>query len=143
MIDLQTKSLALQTKGFTDIIDITTELQGILDKSDFEEGSILVFVPGSTAGLTTIEFESGLIKDLKEKFEWLFPENARYHHNERWHDGNGYAHVRAALLKPTLLIPFINKRLCLGTWQQVTLIDFDNRPRQRNLVVQLSGKRSV
>ena len=143
MIDLQTKSLALQTKGFTDIIDITAELQGILDKSDFEEGSILVFVPGSTAGLTTIEFESGLIKDLKEKFEMLFPENARYHHNERWHDGNGYAHVRAALLKPTLLIPFINKRLCLGTWQQVTLIDFDNRPRQRNLVVQLSGKRNV
>lgn len=140
-MDLQTSSLPLSTKGFNDIIDITGGLQNILSDSDFTEGSMLVFVSGSTAGLTTIEFESGLERDIKEFFEEWIPMNRRYHHNERWHDGNGYAHVRAAMLKPSLIIPFTNSNLCLGTWQQVILVDFDNRPRQRNLVVQLNGKK--
>jgi len=141
MIDIETKSLSLNTNGFTDIIDITPELQSILNQSGFMEGSMLVFVPGSTAGLTTIEYENGLIEDIEAFFEKHIPVNARYAHNERWHDGNGYAHVRAALLKPSLVIPFTNNHLALGTWQQVTFIDFDNRPRKRKLIVQTTGKK--
>ncbi|RMF58848.1 MAG: YjbQ family protein [Calditrichaeota bacterium] len=136
---IKTDSLPLSTRGFTDIVDITPDLQEALKKSDLQEGNMLVFVPGSTAGLTTIEYESGLIRDLKEYFEKIAPMNARYYHNERWHDGNGYAHIRASFLKPSLTIPFKNGRLILGTWQQVILVDFDNRPRQRNLVVQMMG----
>lgn len=138
---ITTETLSLSTRGFTDVIDITGELQQTLSKSGLVEGNLLVFVPGSTAGLTTVEYEGGLIKDLKEFFEKWVPMNARYYHNERWHDGNGYAHVRAALLKPSLTIPFVNSQLSLGTWQQVILVDFDNRPRHRNLVIQLTGKK--
>lgn len=141
MIDITTRSLSVSTKGFTDLIDITTELQTILSDSGFEEGSITVFVSGSTAGLTTMEYESGLKRDLKEFFEKWIPMNERYYHNERWHDGNGYAHLRASLLKPSLTVPFTNRRLCLGTWQQVILVDFDNRPRRRELIVQINGKK--
>ncbi|MCK6622971.1 MAG: YjbQ family protein [Calditrichaceae bacterium] len=141
MIDIATRSLSVSTKGFTDIIDITAELQTILSDSGFEEGNIMVFVSGSTAGLTTIEYEGGLKKDLKEFFEKWIPMNERYYHNERWHDGNGYAHLRASLLKPSLAVPFTNRQLCLGTWQQVILVDFDNRPRRRELVVQINGKK--
>ena len=141
MTDIATYTLSVSTKGFTDIIDLTGDLQSLLGESAFIEGTLLVFVPGSTAGLTTIEYESGLKRDLKEFFEKWIPMNDRYFHNERWHDGNGYAHIRAALLKPSLIIPFVNKRLSLGTWQQVILVDFDNRPRHRDLVVQLTGKK--
>lgn len=141
MIDITTRSLSVSTKGFTDLIDITTELQTILSDSGFEEGSITVFVSGSTAGLTTMEYESGLKRDLKEFFEKWIPMNERYYHNERWHDGNGYAHLRASLLKPSLTVPFTNRWLCLGTWQQVILVDFDNRPRRRELIVQINGKK--
>ena len=140
MIDLETRSLNFSTKGFNDIIDITSDLQTLLRDAGFTEGNVLVFVPGST-GLTTIEYEDGLKRDLKEFFEKWIPMKDRYFHNERWHDGNGYAHVRAAMLKPSLIIPFTNKRLSLGTWQQVILVDFDNRPRHRELVVQISGKK--
>jgi secondary thiamine-phosphate synthase enzyme len=113
----------------------------LLSSSGFSEGNLLVFVPGSTAGLTTIEYESGLKRDLKEFFEKWIPMKERYYHNERWHDGNGYAHVRAAMLKPSLIIPFSRQRLSLGTWQQVILVDFDNRPRHRELIVQFNGKK--
>ena len=140
MVDLITKSIEINTNGFTDIIDITPELQKILKEANYQEGQMLVFVPGSTAALTTVEFEPGLQKDLKEFFEGWIPMNCRYHHNETWHDGNGYAHVRSSMLKPFLTIPFHKARLLLGTWQQVILIDFDNRKRNRNLVVQLAGK---
>jgi secondary thiamine-phosphate synthase enzyme len=141
MTDIETKSISLSTKGFTDIIDITPDIQTLLSNSGFTEGHLLVFVPGSTAGLTTIEYEDGLKRDLKEFFEKWIPMNERYFHNERWHDGNGYAHVRAAMLKPSLVIPFSNGRLQVGTWQQVILVDFDNRPRSRELLVQLNGKK--
>lgn len=141
MIDITTYTLSISTRGFTDIIDLTGDLQSLLVESSFMEGTLLVFVPGSTAGLTTIEYESGLIRDLKDFFEKWIPTSDRYFHNERWHDGNGYAHIRAALLKPSLFIPFVNKRLSLGTWQQVILVDFDNRPRHRDLVVQLTGRK--
>ncbi len=140
MIEMITESLPLSTNGFTDIIDISSDLQQLLSKHSFIEGHMLVFVSGSTAGLTTIEYEGGLKKDLKEWFERWIPMEAHYHHNERWHDGNGYAHIRASILKPFLTIPFTKQRLNLGTWQQVILVDFDNRPRQRNLVVQMFGK---
>lgn len=141
MIDIETKSISLSTRGFTDIIDITPEIESLLSSSGFSEGNLLVFVPGSTAGLTTIEYESGLKRDLKEFFEKWIPMKERYYHNERWHDGNGYAHVRAAMLKPSLIIPFSRQRLNLGTWQQVILVDFDNRPRHRELIVQFTGKK--
>lgn len=139
MIKFVTKFIEINTNGFTDIIDITPQLQEMLKEEDFVEGQMLVFVPGSTAGLTTVEFEPGLRKDLKEFFEEWIPMSKRYHHNETWHDGNGYAHVRSSILKPSLTIPFHKARLLLGTWQQVILIDFDNRKRNRNLVVQLAG----
>ncbi len=138
-MDVLTEELHVQTRGFNDVIDLTPSLQKILKNSNFTEGQLLVFVPGSTAGITTIEFEPGLKKDLKELWEALIPMNRRYHHDDTWHDGNGYAHLRASIVKPDLLIPFRNAQLLLGTWQQVILLDFDNRPRNRRLIVQLTG----
>lgn len=140
MFKIETKSISLSTNGFTDIIDITPALQELLEKSAFLQGTMLVFVPGSTAALTTVEYESGLKKDLQEFFERLVPMEGYYYHNETWHDGNGYAHVRASLLKPSLTIPFTKKRLCLGTWQQAIFVDFDNRRRNRELIVQFTGE---
>ncbi len=140
MIKLTTKSIEISTQGFTDIIDITPNLRHILKEENYQEGQMLVFIAGSTAALTTVEFEPGLEKDLKEMFEEWIPMNKRYHHNEAWHDGNGYAHVRSSMLKPSLTIPFSDAQLRLGTWQQVVFIDFDNRQRNRNLIVQLMGK---
>lgn len=140
MVKFETKSLNISTRGFTDIIDITSQIQQMVSESAFREGQVLVFVSGSTAALTTVEFEPGLQKDLKELFEEWIPMDRRYHHNDTWHDGNGYAHVRASLLKPSLTIPFTDKHLCLGTWQQVIFLDFDNRSRSRNLVVQILGE---
>jgi secondary thiamine-phosphate synthase enzyme len=140
MIKVTTRSIEISTQGFTDIIDITPKLRNVLNEENYQEGQMLVFVPGSTAALTTVEFEPGLEKDLKAKFEEWIPMNERYHHNEAWHDGNGYAHVRSSMLKPSLTIPFSDAQLHLGTWQQVVFIDFDNRKRNRNLIIQLMGE---
>lgn len=140
MIKFTTTSLEINTQGFTDIIDITPQLRSIVKEKNYREGWMLIFVPGSTAGVTTVEFEPGLERDLKEMFEEWIPMNKRYHHNEAWHDGNGYAHVRSSMLKPSLTIPFSDARLLLGTWQQVVLIDFDNRKRNRDVIVQLVGE---
>lgn len=140
MTKFTTKSLQIETAGFNDIIDITPRLSGILKEENYREGQMLIFVPGSTAALTTVEFEPGLQKDLKEFFEEWIPMKKRYHHNDTWHDGNGYAHVRASMLKPSLTIPFEHNQLLLGTWQQVILIDFDNRKRNRGLIVQIMGE---
>ena len=112
-----------------------------IGESGISEGSVLIFVPGSTAALTTIEYESGVIEDLKEAIARLAPENQHYRHDARWGDGNGYSHVRAALLGPSLTIPIIEGKLVLGTWQQVILCDFDNRPRKRQVVIQVTGNR--
>jgi len=139
-MEIITKYLEIQTKGYSDVIDITESVQSIVNSSQFIEGSVLVFVVGSTGALTTIEFEPGLKKDFPELMEKLIPSNKSYHHDDTWHDGNGYAHLRASLQGPSLTIPFINKQLLLGTWQQIILIDFDNRPRKRKIVVQLTGK---
>jgi secondary thiamine-phosphate synthase enzyme len=132
-------TFTLETGGETDIIDITDRIEGILDKSNLSNGTATVFVGGSTAGITTIEFEAGLLQDLREAYERLAPRNAYYAHNERWGDGNGYAHVRASMTRQDMSIPFMEKKLILGTWQQVILVDFDNRPRKREIYVQIVG----
>jgi len=133
-------SLTISTRGFTDIIDITSLAQKLVGKCGIKDGQVTLFVPGSTAGITTIEYEPGLLKDLPAAFEKLAPMNVRYHHDDRWGDGNGYAHVRAALLGASLVVPISDGKLTLGTWQQLVLVDFDNRPRQRELVVQVIGE---
>lgn len=135
-----TDSLELSTKGHTDIIDITGDVQSVLKNSGLQEGNLTVFISGSTAGVTTIEYEPGLLKDLPEAFEKLAPTGVTYHHDATWGDGNGYAHVRAALLGASFTAPFKDGRLILGTWQQIVVIDFDNRPRQRSVIVQMLGE---
>ena len=135
-----TKQIQLSTRGDTDIIDITSQVSDHLGSSGLKHGIVTVFVPGSTAGITTIEYEPGLIKDLKRLFEEVASKKKEYNHNLRWHDGNGHSHVRAAFLGPSLCVPFSDKNLQLGTWQQIVLIDFDNRPRSRQLIVQIIGE---
>jgi secondary thiamine-phosphate synthase enzyme len=139
--NVQTSSFSIETKGNASIIDITERVQSILSSSGFSEGSALIFVNGSTAGITTIEYEPGLLKDYPAFFERIIPSNQRYHHDDTWHDGNGHAHVRASLQGASFTVPFSRKKLLLGTWQQIVLIDFDNRPRQREIIVQLSGNK--
>lgn len=134
------KKINLSSKGFTHIIDITPTLRAYLQESKLHDGHIIVFVPGSTGGLTTIEYEPGLLKDLPEMLEKIAPMQANYHHDNTWHDGNGYAHLRAALIGPSITIPFASATLQLGTWQQVVFIDFDNRSRNRSLHVQIYGE---
>ena len=127
------------TTGKTDIIDVTPHVSEALRQSAVLSGTTTLFVPGSTAALTTIEYESGVIHDLKKAIERMAPEDLYYEHNERWGDGNGYSHVRAALIGPSLHIPIVDGRLTLGTWQQIVLLDFDNRPRTRHLIMQTTG----
>ena len=131
----------ISTRGHTDIVDITQQVEQVLGKSELKNGSLTVFVSGSTAGITSIEYEPGLLKDLPEAFEKMAPTGVTYHHDAAWGDGNGYAHVRAAMLGSSFTVPFDNGKLLLGTWQQIVVIDFDNRPRKRNVVVQMMGER--
>ncbi|MBN2416774.1 YjbQ family protein [bacterium] len=138
-----TAKIPLATQGHCDIIDITRDTEKALMESGISSGTVLVFVPGSTAGVTTIEYEPGLKKDLPEFFNTIIPENRGYHHDAAWGDGNGYAHVRAALLGPSLSVPVADRRLLLGTWQQIVVIDFDNRPRSREIVVQITGEQDA
>jgi len=130
----------IETKGFTDIRDITGEVAGAIRRSGLESGIAVVAVPGSTAGVTSIEFESGAVSDLKEALGRLAPEGGAYAHDAHWGDGNGFSHVRAALLGPSLSLPFRDGELVTGTWQQIVLVDFDNRPRQRRVEIQLVGE---
>ncbi len=132
-------SFQIKTKGQTDIHDITDRVQQELSASGIKNGTATLFVPGSTAGVTTIEYESGVLNDLKMAVERLAPEGIHYDHDARWGDGNGFSHVRAALLGASLSVPFNNSRLILGTWQQIVIIDFDNRPRSRNVLIQIVG----
>ena len=138
---LVTDSVAVSTRGDSQMIDLTAPVQEVVRRHGFREGQALVFVSGSTAGLTTVEFEPGLQKDLPAALERLAPRGITYAHEETWHDDNGHAHVRASLLGPSLAVPFKDGRLLLGTWQQIVLLDFDTRPRRREVVVQLSGER--
>ena len=140
-MSILTDRVSVTTRGDSDILDLTDDVQALVRKHGFREGQALVFVAGSTAGLTTIEYEDGLLKDLPAAFERLAPRDMIYHHEEAYHDGNGHSHVRASLLGPSVTVPFADGKLLTGTWQQIVLVDFDNRPRQRDLVVQLSGTR--
>ena len=139
-MDIKTHKVKFATKGHTDIIDITGKVDDLVADSGFKEGIANIFTVGSTAGISTVEYEPGLIQDLKVSWNKLVPENSHYAHNAHWGDGNGYAHVRSSLLKSSLNIPFIRGKLCLGTWQQIIYLDFDNRSRQREIIVQVIGK---
>lgn len=137
---IQTKKLVEKTQGYCDIIDITAKVQDQIKKEKIQKGLATLFVSGSTAALTTIEYEPGLVQDVKELVEKLIPSNQRYHHDDRWGDDNGFSHLRASLFGPSLQIPIESGRMLLGTWQQVVLVDFDNRPRTREIVVQIMGE---
>ncbi|HEY4688493.1 MAG TPA: secondary thiamine-phosphate synthase enzyme YjbQ [Anaerolineae bacterium] len=134
------KQLTLQTKGNGDTHDLTGAVEHVVEESGVRNGLVALFVVGSTAGLTTIEFESGAVADLQTAFERVAPRRAEYQHHLRWGDDNGHAHVRAALLGPSLSVPFVDGQLTLGTWQQIILVDFDTRPRQRKVVAQIVGE---
>ncbi len=134
------EKISLQSKGHGDIVDITHEVAEQVAETNINSGIATIFVSGSTAGITTIEFEPGLVSDFKEAWQRLAPDNITYKHDLAWGDGNGHSHVRASLLGASLVIPFQDKRLALGTWQQVVLVDFDNRPRSRQVVVQIMGE---
>jgi secondary thiamine-phosphate synthase enzyme len=140
VLTVRTKKFTEKTAGFCDIVDITGKITEEIDQAKIRQGLISVFVSGSTAAVTTIEHEPGLIKDLKELVEKLIPSNRKYHHDDRWGDDNGFSHLRASLFGPSLSIPIENGRALLGTWQQVVLLDFDNRPRTREITVQLIGE---
>ncbi len=135
-----TKKLSFQSKGNTDIIDITREVEQKVAESGIKDGTVTVFITGSTAGVTTIENEPGLIADFKAMWERVVPRNIKYAHDSAWGEGNGFSHVRASLLGASLVIPLTNKTLALGTWQQIVLVDFDNRPRSRQVIVQIMGE---
>lgn len=137
---VKTVSLKLETRGETDLIDITQSVGKAVRDSGISSGIVTVFVPGSTAGVTTIEYESGAIADFKKTVERIAPKGIHYDHDARWGDGNGYSHIRAALLGPSLTVPFSSSRLFLGTWQQIIVVDFDNRPRKRELILQIVGE---
>jgi secondary thiamine-phosphate synthase enzyme len=137
---VNTTSLHLSTKGDAEIVDITAQVAGAVAKSGLKNGLVTVFTPSSTSALTTIEYESGAITDLRRLFDEIVDPHRNYAHNARWGDGNGHSHVRAALLGASFTVPFVNGHLSLGTWQQIIFIDFDNRPRKRDLVVQIMGE---
>ena len=132
-----TEKFTIQTKGFTDIIDITENVQNCVYRHSMKDGMIHVYIPGSTCSITTIEYEPGLLKDLPEILEELIPSQKDYHHDDTWHDGNGYAHIRASIIGNSITVPLIDGALYLGTWQQAVLIDFDNRERTRTVYVQI------
>ena len=132
--------IELNTKGFNDIVDITSRIQDNITASKIKDGYVLVFVPGATGGITTIEYEPGLLQDLPEMFEKIAPMNKSYFHDKTWHDGNGYAHLRSALIGPDITVPIQDNNMVLGTWQQIVFLDFDNRPRQRYLHIQICGE---
>ena len=134
------RRISIQTRGEADIIDITPQVEQEVAEAKLNNGIVTVFVAGSTAGVTTIEHESGLIADFQEMWHRIVPRNIRYEHDSRWGDGNGYSHVRASLLGASLVVPVADKKLALGTWQQIVIVDFDNRPRSREIVLQIMGE---
>jgi secondary thiamine-phosphate synthase enzyme len=139
-MSVKTANIVLNTKGNSDIQDITREVIHLVEQSGLRSGTVTIFCPSSTSGLTTVEYEPGAVADLKRLFEELVPANHNYAHNATWEDGNGHSHMRASLLGASLSIPFVEKNLTLGTWQQVIYVDFDTRPRHRELVVQMVGE---
>lgn len=135
-----TRKISTNTHGDSHTVDITTEVEKAIREASVANGVVTLFVVGSTAGLTTIEFEPGAVADLGRVFEQIAPRDAEYQHELRWHDDNGHSHVQAALLGPSLSVPFVSGKLVLGTWQQIVLVDFDTRPRKREVVAQIIGE---
>ena len=138
-MEIKDFTLTIPTNGFCHVVDLTSQLQDRIETSKIRSGLVTVFVVGATAAVTTVEYEPGLVNDLEELFNRLVPPTADYHHEQTWQDGNGFSHVRASLLKPSITIPVVNGRPRLGTWQQVVLIDFDNRSREREVAIQVMG----
>jgi secondary thiamine-phosphate synthase enzyme len=139
---LPTKSgtVSIRTSAKDEVIDITGKVQNIVTNSGIENGLACMFVAGSTAAVTTIEFEPGLVKDFNDAMDRLYPKGIEYEHHRRWGDGNGHSHVRASLVGPSLTVPVVDGRLLLGTWQQIVFLEFDNRPRSREVAVQIVGE---
>ncbi len=137
---IATKRISFQTQGHCDIVDITSQVASKIAESEIKDGIVTLFVTGSTAGITTIENESGLLSDFKKMWDRVIPTDIPYAHDQAWGDGNGYSHVRASILGASLTIPFSNGKLSLGTWQQIVFVDFDNRSRTRQIVVQIMGE---
>ena len=134
------KTIRISTKGNCEMIDITAEIAREISNSTINNGTATIFISGSTAGITTIEYENGLISDFKDMWERTVPLDLTYQHDRRWGDGNGHSHVRASLQGPSLVVPFASKKMTLGTWQQIVVVDFDNRPRDREIILQLLGE---
>lgn len=137
---VKTSSIPLNTHGNADIHDITDQIADAVSQSGLKNGTVTVFCPSSTSALTTIEYENGALSDLKRLFDEIVPPDREYAHNARWHDGNGHSHIRASLLGPSITVPFVSSQLTLGTWQQIIYVDFDNKPRKRELIVQMMGE---
>ena len=131
------EKFTVHTKGNTDIIDVTNDVKNLVYRHSLKDAAVFVYVAGSTVSITNIEYEPGLLKDLPEALDKIAPVNKEYHHDEMWHDGNGYAHIRAAIFGSSVSIPLVDGALLLGTWQQIVLVDFDNKPRSRNIYVQI------
>ncbi len=141
MIKLQTQHIEFSTKGNTQLVDITEKVQHVIDQSEFTEGNVTLFAIGSTTGISTVEYEPGLVHhDVAEMYHKIAPYGISYHHNQTWGDDNGAAHLRSTLTGSSLVIPFLHQKLILGTWQQIIFIDFDTRPRTRKVIVQILGK---
>jgi secondary thiamine-phosphate synthase enzyme len=138
-VTVETSNFTVKTKGEVQVIDITRDIQQIVSSFKIENGIAVVFVSGSTAGITTLEYEPGLIYDLPAALERLFPKSIRYKHEETWHDGNGHSHIRASFLRQSYTIPVVNKQLTLGTWQQVVFVELDVKPRSRKITIQVVG----
>ena len=138
-MEVTTDRISVSTRGNSEVCDITDRVVDILGRQALKSGIVTIFVTGSTASITTTEFEPGLRKDIPESLDRIAPQGQRYHHDDTWHDGNGFSHVRAALMGPSLTIPFSGGELLLGTWQQIVLVDHDNRPRERTIIVQVMG----
>ena len=139
-MDVDSDTIEFSTQGNDDVRDLTDRVRQCVEESGYTNGTVTVFCPGSTGGVTTIEYEPGLVEDIQAAVERVFPRGLRYRHNELNHDDNGHSHVRAAMVGPSLTVPFVQGRLTLGTWQQIVFLDFDSGPRQRRLVVQVIGR---
>jgi len=137
---IKTEEIKFETRGNGTIVDLTEDIAGAVRNSGAAAGTVTIFTPSATSGLTTIEHEPGLLKDLPEFFEKIIPSNVSYKHDETWHDGNGFSHLRSALIGPDLTVPFAGGKLILGTWQQIVFLDFDNRSRSRRVIVQIMGE---
>lgn len=139
-MNVVTRTIQIHSEGENDVIDITQQLSNIVKESNIEKGIVIIFVSGSTAGITTIEYEPGLIHDFPSMLSRIIPKNIEYEHDNTWHDGNGHSHVRASLIGPSLTIPILQGKLTLGTWQQIVILEMDTRPRNRNVIVQIMGE---